>query len=55
MNKNDTLLSFLPLHHTFESTVGFLYPFSVGAKLAFCEGIRHLADNIKEYKISVMI
>ncbi len=55
VNKNDTLLSFLPLHHTFESTVGFLYPFSVGAKLAFCEGIRHIADNIKEYKISVMI
>ena len=51
----DTLLSFLPIHHTFESTVGFLYPLSVGASIAYCEGIRHIADNIKEYQISVMI
>lgn len=55
VNKDDTLLSFLPLHHTFESTVGFLFAFSVGAKVAFCEGIRHIADNIKEYQVSVMI
>ena len=51
----DTLLSFLPLHHTFESTVGFLYPVSVGACVAFCEGLRHIAQNIKEYQVSVMI
>ena len=49
------MLSFLPIHHTFESTVGFLYPMSVGASIAYCEGIRHIADNIREYKISVMI
>lgn len=52
---DDTLLSFLPLHHTFECTVGFLYPLSVGASVAYCEGMRHIADNIKEYQISVMI
>ena len=51
----DTMLSFLPIHHTFESTVGYLYPMSVGASIAYCEGIRHIADNIREYKISVMI
>lgn len=51
----DTFLSFLPMHHTFESTVGFLYPLSVGSSIAYCEGIRHIADNIKEYQISVMI
>ena len=45
----------MPLHHTFESTVGFLYPFSEGACIAFCEGIRHIADNLKEYQASVMI
>lgn len=55
VNKEDTLLSFLPIHHTFESTVGFLYPLSVGAAVAYCDGIRHIADNIKEYQISVMI
>ena len=55
INKNDTALSFLPLHHVFEATVGFLYFVSVGACITFCEGIRHIADNLKEYEISVMI
>lgn len=51
----DTLLSFLPLHHTFESTVGFLYPIYSGACIAYCDGIKHIAENIKEYQITVMI
>ena len=55
LNEKDVMLSFLPLHHTFESTVGFLYPISKGCKIAFCTGIRHIAENIKEYKITAMI
>ncbi|MBO4293631.1 MAG: AMP-binding protein [Clostridia bacterium] len=55
IDENDTFLSFLPMHHTFECTVGFLYAMSTGAATAFCEGIKHIADNIKEFKISVMI
>jgi len=55
LNENDTLLSFLPLHHTFECTVGFLYPLYKGAKIAFCGGIRHIADDIKDYKVTAMI
>lgn len=55
LNQNDTLLSFLPLHHTFECTVGFLYPMYVGARIVFCDGIRHIAENIKEYQVSAMI
>lgn len=52
---SDTMLSMLPIHHAFECTVGFLYPVYVGCSLAYCEGIRHILDNIKEYEISVMI
>lgn len=55
IDENDVFLSFLPLHHTFECTTGFLYPLSKGSAIAFCEGIRHIADNIKEYHISVMV
>ena len=55
VTNNDIMLSFLPLHHTFESSVGFLYPISAGAKIAFCDGIRHIAENIKEYNITAMI
>ena len=47
IDENDVFLSFLPLHHTFECTTGFIYPVSKGAAIAFCEGIRHIADNIK--------
>ena len=55
LDENDRMLSFLPLHHTFECTVGFLYPISKGCSIAFCEGIRHIADNIKEFQITTMI
>lgn len=52
---NDTLLSFLPAHHTFECTAGFLYPIAVGAKIAFCEGLRHMVDNMKDFEVTCMI
>ena len=55
IDENDRFLSFLPLHHTFECTVGFIYPISCGGSIAFCEGIRHIADNIKEYQVTAMI
>ena len=55
LDENDTLLSFLPLHHTFECTVGFLYVIYRGGSIAYCEGVRHIADNIKEYQITAMI
>lgn len=55
ITEEDRFLSFLPLHHTFECTVGFLYPISKGSSIAFCEGIRHIADNIKEFQITAMI
>lgn len=55
VNKDDTLLSFLPAHHTFECTAGFLYPVSVGAKIAFCGGLRHFISDMKDYEITAMI
>ena len=55
IDENDRLLSFLPLHHVFECTAGFLYPMSVGACVCFCEGVKHMADNIKEFEITAMI
>ena len=55
LTEEDRLLSFLPLHHVFECTVGFLYPMAIGSAIAFCEGVKHMADNIKEYEITAMI
>jgi len=55
MEKEDVFLSFLPLHHVFECTVGFLLAIYSGSKTAYCDGIRHIAKNIKEYHVSAMI
>ena len=55
LDETDVFLSFLPLHHVFECTVGFLYPISIGGGIAFCEGVKHMADNIKEFDITAMI
>ena len=52
IRKEDTFLSFLPLHYTFESTCTFLYGTYSGIAIAFCDGLRYVADNLKEYNIT---
>ena len=49
---HDRILSFLPLHHVFECTVGMLYSLYLGAERSFCDGIRHIVENLNEYKIT---
>jgi len=52
---NDVLLSFLPLHHTFECTITFLYGFYSGATVAFCDGLKYIAKNLQDYKVSIFV
>ncbi len=52
VDSNDRILSFLPLHHVYECTVGMLVSLYVGAERAFCDGIRHIVENLNEYKIT---
>ena len=52
VNSDDRILSFLPLHHVYECTVGMLVSLYVGAERAFCDGIRHIVENLNEYKIT---
>ena len=54
VDSNDVFLSFLPLHHVFECTVGFLFALYKGAKTVFCDGIRHIPENMREYQVTVM-
>ncbi len=51
----DTLLSFLPIHHTFECTITFIYGFYCGATVAFCDGLKHIQKNLAEYQVSVFV
>ena len=52
MLPSDTLLSFLPMHHTFECTITFLYGFYSGVTVAFCDGLKYIQKNLKEYKVN---
>lgn len=53
--QTDTLLSFLPIHHTFECAITFLFGTSSGATIAFCEGLKYIAPNLKEFNVSVFV
>jgi long-chain acyl-CoA synthetase len=55
INDKDVMLSFLPLHHVFECTTGFLYPLYKGACVVYCDGIRHIQENLQEYHVSAMV
>ncbi len=55
VRKNDLFFSILPLHHTYECTLGFLLPIYSGASIAHCEGLRYIAKNMKEFHPSVIL
>ena len=52
IRKEDVFLSFLPLHHTFESTCTFLYGTYSGITVAFCDGLKYVQKNLSEFKIT---
>jgi len=52
--ETDRNLVFLPLHHTFGST-GLLFFLANGACNMFCDGLRHVQKNLKEYKITTFV
>ena len=50
----DTNIAFLPFHHTFGMT-GLTIFLAHGTNNVFCDGIRHIATNLKEYKVSIFV
>lgn len=50
----DVNIAFLPFHHTFGSTC-ILLMLSCGVNNVFCDGLRHVQENLKEYKVSVFV
>ncbi len=51
----DRLFSVLPLHHTYESTIGFLLPIALGCSVAVCEGLRYIVPNLQEAKPTAVL
>ena len=50
----DTNIAFLPFHHMYGSTC-LLLMLSDGVNNVFCDGLRHIQENLKEYKVSVFV
>ena len=55
VKKSDLFFSVLPLHHTYECTIGFLLPIYSGASITHCEGLRYIAKNMQEFHPSVIL
>lgn len=55
INSDDQLLSVLPLHHTYECTLGFLMIMYSGACIAFCEGLRYIVQNMQEVQPTIFV
>lgn len=54
LHAGDTTIAFLPLHHVFGSTCVIMMLAS-GVATAFPDGIRYIAQNLKEYGVSIFV
>lgn len=52
--ETDVNIAFLPYHHTFGCTGQLLFN-SFGCTTVYCDGLRHVQENLKEYKVSVFV
>ena len=55
LRPDDRLMSILPLHHTYESSIGFLYPFAMGASISICQGLKYIVPDLKETNPTAML
>ena len=49
-DENDTILSVLPVHHTYELTAGIFCAMDHGVKVCINDSIKHVSKNLKKYK-----
>ena len=52
---SDSFLSFLPLSHTLERTVGYILPMVAGSSVAYARSIPQLAEDLQTIKPTVLI
>jgi len=55
LTPNDELLSFLPLSHTFERTIGYYSAMISGSSVAFNRSIPKISEDLAQLKPTVMI
>ena len=54
---DDTFLSVLPIHHTFECTCGFLAPLAAGCSIAYARGLasKLIVEDIKSNSATILL
>ena len=57
ITSEDSFVSVLPLHHTFECTAGFLAPMYVGATVSYVGSLksRDIVDTMKDSRATIML
>ncbi len=50
-----SFLSFLPLSHMFERTVGYYFPICLGSPVAYARSIQHLSDDLLIHKPTLLV
>ena len=55
VSQDDLLLSFLPLSHAFERTVGYYLPIMTGATVAYARSIQQLQEDLISIRPSILI
>ena len=55
IHETDRFFSVLPLHHTYESSIGFLLPMAKGSSIAICQGLKYIVPNLKETKPTALL
>ena len=51
----DRFFSVLPLHHTYESSIGALLPFANGSSIAVCGGLRYIVPDMQDTHPTAML
>ena len=54
IDKYDSVLSVLPIHHTYEMSAGILAPMIYGMTINISDGIKYVQPNAKQFKPSVL-
>ena len=55
VKESDVFLSFLPVSHVLERMAGYYMPLFFGATIAYAENTKHLPQNLKEVRPTILI
>ena len=54
LTPDDSVMSVLPIHHTYEMSAGILAPMLYGCTINISDGIKYVAKNMKQFQPTIM-